>query len=202
VRRWDAVLGALVAGTAFEVMKRGFGLYIVYFPTYKLVYGTFAAVPIFLLWVYLSWLIVLCGAVLVAVLPQWRAGLLDEAQRPGGNFFVALAMLAELRAAHRAGELRREDQLAARVGIPIDRAERVLDAMAVSGWVVRAAGPGWVLARDAGAIRVADVWRAFALACDAVPTAAEAARRLREDVEAVMPMTLEEWCAAGDTDAA
>src|SRR5260364_337673 len=55
--RWrDAWIGGALAALAFELLKRGFGLYIRAFPTYAAIYGAFAAVPIFLLWVYLSWL--------------------------------------------------------------------------------------------------------------------------------------------------
>ena len=68
----DALAGGLVAALAFEAMKRGFALYIAQFPTYRLVYGAFSAVPIFLLWIYLSWVVVLLGAVTAAVLPEWR----------------------------------------------------------------------------------------------------------------------------------
>ncbi len=61
--RWnDALAGGLIAGIAFEIAKRLFALFIAKFPTYTAVYGAFAAVPIFLLWVYLSWLIILFGA--------------------------------------------------------------------------------------------------------------------------------------------
>ena len=68
----DALTGGLLAAIAFEAMKRGFAFYITQFPTYKLVYGAFASVPIFLLWIYLSWLVVLIGAVTAAVMPEWR----------------------------------------------------------------------------------------------------------------------------------
>ncbi|MDB5902041.1 MAG: rane protein, partial [Betaproteobacteria bacterium] len=68
----DAVIGGLIGGIAFELMKRGFALYVSYFPTYTLVYGAFATVPVFLLWIYLSWLVVIFGAVVVAALPEWR----------------------------------------------------------------------------------------------------------------------------------
>ena len=64
-----ALAGGLFAGLAFEIAKRGFALYISYFPTYTMIYGAFAAIPIFLLWVYISWLVVLLGATLTAVLP-------------------------------------------------------------------------------------------------------------------------------------
>ena len=70
----DAVLGGLLGGLIFEAMKRGFALYIAHFGTYKLVYGAFAAIPVFLIWIYLSWLVVIFGAVVVASLPEWREG--------------------------------------------------------------------------------------------------------------------------------
>jgi membrane protein len=73
VRGVDALTGGLVAGVLFEAAKRGFALYVTHMGSYQIVYGAFATVPIFLMWVYLSWLVVLAGAVLVAVLPQARA---------------------------------------------------------------------------------------------------------------------------------
>ena len=66
VRRRDAIAGALIASFALELGKRGFAIYVLRMPTYKAVYGTFAAVPIFLLWVYFSWLVILTAALLTA----------------------------------------------------------------------------------------------------------------------------------------
>ncbi len=57
-----SVLGAIFAAVLFSAAKYGFTLYLTNFPTYKLLYGTFAVVPIFLIWVYLIWLIILFGA--------------------------------------------------------------------------------------------------------------------------------------------
>src|SRR5690606_25139301 len=54
-----ALAGGFVAGVVFELAKRGFAVYVAHFPTYALVYGAFATLFIFLLWVYVSWLIVL-----------------------------------------------------------------------------------------------------------------------------------------------
>ncbi|WP_298188270.1 virulence factor BrkB family protein [uncultured Pseudomonas sp.] len=70
-----ALLGGVFAAVLFEVAKMLFGLYVRLFPGYQLIYGAFATVPLFLLWVYLSWLIVLFGAELVCNLgfsQQWR----------------------------------------------------------------------------------------------------------------------------------
>jgi membrane protein len=61
--RWcHAVVGSGLAAVVFELAKYGFGFYLVHFPMHLAIYGGFAAVPIFLLWIYLSWLVVLFGA--------------------------------------------------------------------------------------------------------------------------------------------
>lgn len=72
VRRRDAIAGALIGSIAFELGKRGFAIYLLKMPTYKAIYGAFAVVPVFLLWVYLSWLVTLAAALIAANLP--RAG--------------------------------------------------------------------------------------------------------------------------------
>ena len=72
VRRRDAIAGGAIAGIGFELGKRGFAAYVVKIPTYKAVYGAFAAFPVFLLWVYCSWLITLGAALVCANLA--RAG--------------------------------------------------------------------------------------------------------------------------------
>ena len=64
-----ALAGGVLAAGAFELMKTLFGLYVVAFPSYQLIYGAFAAIPIFLIWIYLSWVITLVGALVVAALP-------------------------------------------------------------------------------------------------------------------------------------
>lgn len=68
--------GALWAGwfaaIGFYLMQRGFEFYLAHFPSYTAVYGAFATVPIFLLWLYLSWAVVLLGALIAATLPEFR----------------------------------------------------------------------------------------------------------------------------------
>jgi len=68
-----ALAGGIVAGIAFEVAKRAFALYLQHVPTYALIYGAFATIPLFLIWLYVSWLVVLAGAVFTAMLPEYRA---------------------------------------------------------------------------------------------------------------------------------
>lgn len=72
VRLRDAFAGGLIASVAFELGKRGFTTYLVKVPTYKALYGTFAALPMFLLWVYFSWLVTLLAAMMTANLALTR----------------------------------------------------------------------------------------------------------------------------------
>ena len=61
--RWlHAFSGATFAVCLFEIAKYVFILYVSYFPSYKLLYGALAAIPLLLIWIYLTWLIVLIGA--------------------------------------------------------------------------------------------------------------------------------------------
>lgn len=74
VEPWHAIAGGLAAALGFSLVQRLFGFYVAKFPTYTLIYGTFAAVPIFLVWLYLLWLVVLVGALVAAVLGESTPG--------------------------------------------------------------------------------------------------------------------------------
>ena len=158
----DAVVGGFIAGLIFEVMKRGFTFYITSFPTYKLVYGAFATVPVFLLWVYVSWLVVVLGAVVVAVLPEWRQGAGRAEPAPGTDFLDALQILKLLWQAHREGRVLKLADLFGAVKVRLDRIEAILETLLAAGWIARAAPRGWVLSRDADTIQVYEVFRRFA----------------------------------------
>jgi membrane protein len=67
-----AIAGALIASAAIELGKRGFAAYLVKVPSYKAVYGAFAAFPLFLLWMYFSWLVTLIAAMIAANLAVKR----------------------------------------------------------------------------------------------------------------------------------
>ena len=157
----DALAGGALAGLLFEAAKAAFGSYIRQVPMYKLVYGAFASFPIFLLWIYISWMIILLGAVFASVLPYLRTGGVRVHQALGSELLDALALMRLLYRAHCEGQVLKIDDLRARVRLPQEQCEALLERLAGPGWVTRAAGEGWVLARDASAIRLADVYRHF-----------------------------------------
>lgn len=69
VSKWHALAGGVCATLGFTVMHRLFSIYVANIPSYTVIYGAFAAVPMFLIWLYLSWSVVLVGALIVAELP-------------------------------------------------------------------------------------------------------------------------------------
>ena len=195
----DAMAGGLLAALAFEAMKRAFTLYITQFPTYKLVYGAFASLPIFLLWVYLSWLVVLTGAIIVAILPEWRQQSWQGESAPGTQFFDALHILGLLTKAHREGSVWTLRRLHATVKLRVDQIEWMLDTMSAAQWIGRV-GPGWALIRDPREICVADVYRLFVFRGGPRIEGQEGAEQidryaqaLAAKVEGHMQMSLEEF---------
>jgi membrane protein len=75
--RWrHALAGCVLTAILFEVAKWGFAYFVVNFSAYQLIYGAIATLPVFLIWIYLSWMIILLGAEFVAIAPFW--GKLDS----------------------------------------------------------------------------------------------------------------------------
>jgi membrane protein len=155
-----ALIGGVVAGIAFEIAKRGFAVYLARFPTYTLIYGAFATIPIFLVWVYLSWVVVLAGATLTAMLPAWRFA--EGKPIPGRDFMDALAVLSVLARAQDKGGAVRLAEISDQVRLVPHRCEAALERAAVLGWTARSVRDSWVLARDADSISVAEIFRGFA----------------------------------------
>lgn len=178
----DAAWGGLVAGLAFELAKRGFAIFITQFPTYSKIYGALAAVPLFLLWVYLSWLITLFGALLVAALPVVKYERWWHEAQPGGEFVDAMAILKVLHVACKCGDtaLVSAGQIRARTRLGFDEMDSLLERMMAEGWVGRVpvANPPrvqwgkrvsegsdhWVILANVEKLTMADVYRLFVFA--------------------------------------
>ena len=137
--RWrHAWAGALFVALAFELAKKALAWYVDFVPTYSVVYGAFATVPILLLWIYLGWVIVLLGAVIAAYAPSLQMHLVTRPPTPGQRFDLALAVLQRLATARRGPQrgLAMADLAVALRADPL-QLEPVLELLAEMDWVSR-----------------------------------------------------------------
>jgi membrane protein len=158
-----ALVGGLAAALVFEAVKRGFAFYVTHFPTYTLVYGAFAAIPIFLIWIYASWVVALLGAVIAAAAPDFRVVREAREMQRGIPFAGALEILRVLVRAQRAARTPRTREVLAEARTPREAGERVLEELAAAGWAARVVGDRWALACDPDVVTIADVFRRLLL---------------------------------------
>ncbi|MES2101699.1 MAG: YihY family inner membrane protein [Pseudomonadota bacterium] len=103
--RWrHAIAGGAFSALGFELAKKLLSWYLQTVPTYTVIYGALAAVPIFLIWIYLAWVIVLLGAVVAAYAPSLQMRVKRWPDGPGARLQLALAVLRELAQARANGE--------------------------------------------------------------------------------------------------
>lgn len=175
----DAACGGLLAATAFEIAKRIFVVFVSKFPTYTVIYGALAAMPIFLVWIYVSWLITLMGAVLAAALPVVKYERWWHVARPGSAFMDAMAVLQVLYDARADGRSAAVDAAAIRIltRLGFEESEALLEKMLDAGWVgrIKADAPKrmqfgkrimdgrdvWALLVNPERLKLADVYRLF-----------------------------------------
>lgn len=163
----DALVGGLVAAIAFEFAKRGFGYYVRRMPTYTAVYGAFALVPLFLLWVYLCWFITLAGATIVSALPAIRLGHFHRRHYAGSDLLDALELLVRLDESREAGKAGLTPiELARTLRFDIDTAARLLAKLERREWVTRTAAdaaPRYVLLANPAQVTVGRLFDMFVI---------------------------------------
>jgi membrane protein len=98
--RWrHAIAGGIFVAVGFEAAKKLLAWYLGQVPTFAVVYGAFATLPIFLVWIYLGWVIVLLGAVVAAYAPSLKMRVARWPDGPGSRFHLAVVVLRQLAAA-------------------------------------------------------------------------------------------------------
>jgi membrane protein len=105
VVRWrHALAGGIFVALGFNLAKSVLAWYFKSVPTFSTLYGAFATVPIFLVWLYAGWVIVLLGALLAANAPSLSSGMLRRPDAPGLGLELSLGVLRELRLSQQLGE--------------------------------------------------------------------------------------------------
>jgi membrane protein len=183
--RWrHAIAGGVFVSAGFEVAKKALSWYLTQVPTYAVVYGAFATVPILLIWIYLGWVIVLLGAVIAAYAPSLQLRVKRWPHAPGSRFHLAVELLRELARAQRQQRPGlTASQLAEGMRIDPLQTEPILATLAEIDWIGRL--------DEAGDAR-------YVLLCDPEHTPVQplVARLLMEPVPSLRPF----WQRAGFAD--
>ena len=198
----DAMWGGVVAAIAFEIAKRMFAMFVSKFPAYAVIYGALAALPLFLIWIYVSWMITLMGAVVTAALPVVKYERWWYQPVPGWAFVDAMAILKVLHGSAQTSDsaLVTAASIRAHTRFGYDEMTTLLERMLSEGWVgrvqadvtarsrwgkqARGSADNWVLLVNINKLRLADVYRLFVFGGVAV----DAAKAL--DLDSESPMIL------------
>ncbi|MHA1536547.1 MAG: YihY family inner membrane protein [Alphaproteobacteria bacterium] len=169
--RWrHALAGGLAAAALFQLLKFLFVLYVTNFPSFETIYGAVSAMPLFLIWMYVTWCAVLVGAELCASIPEWRAGGQRDsapAMAPGERLASALSLLAALSGVSKdqlaAGEAMSEEALAEAAGLKPAPAADLIERLIAGRYLARTTDDSLVLCRDLGAASLYDLADAMGL---------------------------------------
>ncbi|MBL0719720.1 YihY family inner membrane protein [Piscinibacter sp. Jin2] len=152
--RWaHALAGGAFVAVGLEVAKGLLGWYVGQVPGYSRVYGAFAALPLFLIWLYMVWLIVLFGAVIAAYAPSLQMRVRRLPEGPGSAFELALVLLRLLHAARASSSAQGlgAAELARRLRVDPLQLEPTLGLLVALDWIARldeAEPPRYVLLVD------------------------------------------------------
>jgi len=163
IRYRHALTGAVVAALMFELAKKGFAYYVVTFPAYTTLYGAMVAIPLFLIWVYASWVMVLIGAEVARCLAIYRdqASCLTER---GHAFMVAYRVMGSLWQEQQRGKsMSPEIMLADMAHVSEEVLEEVLDRLSERQVIMQTHDGSWVLARDISEMTLYDLYEAMAV---------------------------------------
>jgi membrane protein len=159
-----AALGALLAAVLIEVVKTAVGSYLGSFGAYEKIYGTLALIPIFLGWVYFSWVAILLGASLASSLSAFRYQPASQRLPVGYEFHGLLRLIGRFDEYRRDGRGLHLDEIRRIEPVLTDAmVQQMLAQLSQIGLLARAESGEWLLARDLDGITLAELYEACQL---------------------------------------
>jgi membrane protein len=152
VRLKHAAIGGVLTLLVFELIKFGFSLMVTH-SNFKLIYGAFAVVPLFLLWINVSWMVILGGAVLVRSISLFQVDIKD---RGYPDFFGCLLVLWQFHQASFKGNSIANYQLL-RLGLSTDQWQRIREVLLSSNVIATTQQNEFVLSRDLARLTLKEV---------------------------------------------
>jgi membrane protein len=158
-----AMAGGLVATILFEALKAGLAIYLRN-ASYEQLYGVLAVIPIFLIWVYMSWLVVLLGASLAASLASFRYQPRALRLTPGAEIYAVLRLLGRFEEARRDGHGLHLAEIKQREpGLTDELLQTIVSDLCEMRVVQRAESGAWLLARDLDQVSLSEIYRGMSL---------------------------------------
>ena len=156
----QAFVGALITAFCLETARFLFTWYMGNFDGYRSIYGAFAAVPFFLLWLNLLWTLVLGGAVLTSSLSYWQGEAFRRGVDSRGRFDDVLKILLLLDAAQKEGRTLSVQEFRRHINMGYDELGELLEKLARYGYIY-SGRQGWVLKTGADSIELSELFKLF-----------------------------------------
>ena len=156
----QAFVGALITAFCLETARFLFTWYMGNFDGYRSIYGAFAAVPFFLLWLNLLWTLLLGGAVLTSSLSYWQGEAFRRGFDSHGRFDDVLKILLLLDAAQKEGRTLSVQEFRRHINMGYDELGELLEKLARYGYIY-SGRQGWVLKTGADSIELSELFKLF-----------------------------------------
>ena len=162
-----ALVGGLAAGALFELSKFGFAFYVTHLANYEKLYGALGTLPVFLIWLYLAWVVVLIGSEIVFCLqhPEQSTRQHSAYSDTGIRKFFSHLILLRAAQSQQRGETLGMTELTTETGVPDNILQEWLDQLCARGLLHQLQDKGgerWAPARDPDGLFLADIHMALA----------------------------------------
>lgn len=159
VLRRHAVVGGVTAAVLFELAKYGFGIYVKSMPGFQTIYGALAVIPIFLVWIYTSWVVLILGAHITFCLSAFRLGAEKLGKRVHDWSFEEVYQVIKLlwQAQKQGKSLSGPEVRRSGIRVPQHQINEIMGYLESANWVQSTGTGNWILSRDMDEVTILDL---------------------------------------------